>query len=908
MAIEPGDPSREPSGHQKESRRLAALARFDFVDPEPGDILNRFARLAAQVFDARFAALCFVDRERVRFLARHGFERAECARRGSFFEQTVGQDDLVWIADAGEIEPARSSDLVTGPPGARFYAGAPLKTPDGLAVGVLCVMDPEPRPLADLANRGALMDLAACAMSEMECWRLNREMESLTARHAEDLRELDLIYERAPVGLTLIDRHLRFRRVNQRLAEMNGKPVEEHVGRALRDVVPDLADTVEPMLRRVFASGEPILDYELIGETPKEPGVERVWMESYYPIPEADGRIGAVAIVVHEVTEERRLKALDRAYVNRLRRVLDGIGSLAGLLDADGRLIEANKKALTIAGLEPEDVVGKPFDQTYWWAHSADIQAELRAALERARGGETVRYDVPVRIAGGRIITIDFQLAPLRDDQGRVINLVPSGFDVTERKAAEAALADSESMFRETFEQSAVGMAHLGLDGQWLRVNDRLCEITGHDRMALLGRTFQDITHPDDVNTDVDNAARLLNGEIDSYAMEKRYVRADGSVRWVNLTVSLRRKPSGEPEHFISVVEDIHPRKQAEERLAVVVSELNHRVKNTLAIIQSVVAHGADEPTPKHEFVRSVTRRIQAMASAHDLLVRSQWRGAAFADLLADVLRPHDLDRFRLDGPLFWLTPNAALGFCLIVHELATNAAKYGALSRDGGRVSIDWRVAKSNGERLLEFSWVERGGPTVSTPSRRGFGSEIIEQFAMREMRGTSSIHFDAEGVRVSLRAPMADIAAATPPDGDPPPGDLRSPPAAKSRGAPITRPLRVLVVEDSVLIAMDLEFILSNAGHTVIGPASTVAEALAHVDGTEADVALLDIDLHGQLVTPVAEKLHDLGIPFAFSTGFEEGGSPLPVYTDAPVLRKPFDEQTVLSTLAVLAASRSS
>ncbi len=387
MVIEPGDPKYDTAGHRHESRRLAALERFDFVDPEPGDILNRFARLAAQVVDTAFAALCFVETDRVRFVARHGFECAECPRASSLFDQTIQQGDILWLADAGAIEPVRISALVTGSPGVRFYAGTPLKTPDGLAIGVLCVMDTKPRPLADLATRGALKDLAACAMSEMECWRLNREMEALTVRHDNDSRELDLIYERAPVGLTLIDRELRFRRINNRLAEMNGKPVEEHIGRAIRDVLPDLADTVEPVLRRVLESGEPILDYELVGETAKQPGVERVWMESYYPISEADGGAGAVAVVVHEVTEERRLEALDRAYVNRVRRILDGIGALAGLLDVDGRLIEANRKALSIAGLQPEDVLGKPLEQTYWWAHSADVQAQLTDAMKRVRGG-----------------------------------------------------------------------------------------------------------------------------------------------------------------------------------------------------------------------------------------------------------------------------------------------------------------------------------------------------------------------------------------------------------------------------------------------------------------------------------------------------------------------------------------
>lgn len=901
MSGEPVDLYGDVPGRPKEAQRLEALKRFSFVDPEPGDVLDRFVRLGAQLFDTAFAALCFVESERVRFVARHGLGPMECPRTGTFFDETIRQDDILWIADARDVAPFRDSKLVTAPPAIRFYAGAPLKTPDGFAIGVLCVMDPDPRPLADLATRSALKDLAGCAMSEMECWRLNRELEAVTVKHGENIRELDLIFETAPIGLTLLDRDLRFQRINQRLADINGKPIEEHIGRTLHEVVPELAGSVERLLQQVLETGEPILDYEIVGETAKELGVERVWMESYYPIPEAAGRVGGVAVVVQEVTEERRVEARERDYAARLTRVLDGVAALVGLLDTDGTLIEANKMALSIAGLEPGDVLGIPFDQTYWWAYSPDVQAQLRDAMKRARGGDTVRYDVPVRVAGGRFITIDFQVAPVHDDHGRVINLVPSGVDITERKAAEAALQQSESLFRETFEQTAVGMSHVGVDGRWLRVNDRLCEIVGYPREALLGKTYLDITHSDDADADRQNKRRLLASEVDSYAMEKRYLRPDGSATWVNLTVSLRRNHAGEPDHFISVIEDISSRKKAEERLAVVMNELNHRVKNSLATIQSVVTRAARVPGSKRGFVQAVIGRIHAMSSAHDLLVRSQWQGAALSDLLEEELRPYGLHRVRIDGPDLWLIPNAALGVCLMVHELATNAAKYGALSRDEGHVSIVWTVADVNGERLLRFSWVERGGPAVAPPSTRGFGSEIIEQFAAKELDGTASSRFDAEGVRVSLDAPMAKVATHAPRGG-------KSEPRRDTMAAPpVSTSLRVLVVEDSALIAMDLASILADAGYTVIGPAFTVAEALAIADDGLVDIALLDIELHGEMVTPVAERLTDRGVPFAFSTGFEEGGSPLPVFTDAPVLRKPFDDQSVLSTLAALVATKS-
>lgn len=891
--------SDEDERREYEAARLAALARFDFFEPEPGDILDRFARLAAQMFDTAYAALVFVEADDVRSIARHGLPPLRCPRRDSFFNETIDQDQIVWIADARAIEPIRRCVLVAEPPNIQFYAGAPLKTPDGFPIGVLCVMDPEPRPLADLATRSTLTDLAACTMSEMECWRLNRELEAATNERLEGARELDLIYESAPVGLSLVDRDLRFRRINHHLAGMDGKTIQEHIGQTVDEVLPDLAPILVPLYKSVLATGEPALDYEIVGQTPKEPGVERVWMGSYYPIPTADGRTGYVAAVVQEVTEARKMEVVERQNAKRLRRLLDGIGSLVGLLDADGTLLEANQTTLGVAGLTPEDVLGKPFEQTYWWSYSPTVQAQLRDAVERARTGETVRYDVPLRVGDGQFITIDFQLTPLYDDDGRVINLVPSAVDITERKAAEAALATSEALFRETFEQTAVGMAHISLDGRWLRVNDRLSEILGFSGDALQNRTFQEITYPQDLDADLENMRRLMAGEIDSYSLEKRCIRPSGSLTWVNSTVSLQRDAAGEPDHVIVVVEDIDARKAAEQRLATVMSELNHRVKNLLATMQTVVTHAARRAESKEQLVESVASRTRALANTHDILIQSQWQGAVISELVAEELRPYGPQRVRIDGLALWLTPKAALAFCLLVHELATNAAKYGALSGEAGHVAVRWTVTDTAEGETFRFVWEEHGGPAVTPPPARGFGSEIIEEIAPKELDGVSTLEFRPEGLRLTLEAPLQRMATSEELARD----------AERRRGgvAPAgDGAQRVLVVEDSAMIAMDLESFLMSAGYEVVGPASSVSEALALVDGEPLDAAFLDVDLEGELVTPVAAKLAEMGVPFAFLTGFDGASAEMQEFRDVIVVEKPFGDRLILSTLASLLASR--
>jgi PAS domain S-box-containing protein len=184
-----------------------------------------------------------------------------------------------------------------------------------------------------------------------------------------------------------------------------------------------------------------------------------------------------------------------------------------------------------------------------------------------ASGEEIRNEDVIQVMADGTRLTIRCNCSPIYDDEERIVAGVFITQDITERKRAQEALEESEERFRATFEQAAVGISHNALDGTWLRVNQRLCGILGYSREELLQKTFQEITHPDDLDADQAYTRQLLAGEIGSFSMEKRYIRKDGSIVWGNLTVSLVREPSGEPSYSIAVIEDITERKQAEEKI-----------------------------------------------------------------------------------------------------------------------------------------------------------------------------------------------------------------------------------------------------------------------------------------------------------------------------------------------------
>lgn len=325
--------------------------------------------------------------------------------------------------------------------------------------------------------------------------------------------------------------------------------------------------------------------------------------------------------------------------------------------------------------------------------------------------------------------------------------------------AYHGALGDAR--FRETFERAAVGVAHVGLDGRFLAVNRRLTEILGYSEAELLRRTFQQITHPDDLAPDLELLDGILRGDYDRFEMEKRYLKPSGEIVWAHLAVSCSRDDRGRPRNFISVITDIGARKQNEERLRFLMAELAHRSKNLLAVIQSAVRRAAAEANTVEEFHDAVDERIVGIAAAQDLILKHENESVPLAELvarqLASFLRPGD-QRVAADGPPLELGPSATHSLSLALHELATNACKYGALSRANGRVSIEWRAIGGDDGRFLMF-WTERGGPRVEPPKRKGFGRRVVEQMVAQSLGGDVDLRFEPEGLVWRLEAPLKSL-----------------------------------------------------------------------------------------------------------------------------------------------------
>jgi PAS domain S-box-containing protein len=361
----------------------------------------------------------------------------------------------------------------------------------------------------------------------------------------------------------------------------------------------------------------------------------------------------------------------------------------------------------------------------------------------------------------------------------------------------------------------------------------------------------------------------------------------------VSLTISPIRDLSGKIIGASKVARDITQRKRDEAFQHLLVQELNHRVKNSLAIIQSIASQSLRRATSPQHFTESFNGRVQALAKAHDLLVRQRITGISLEDLVREQvhLGGSEDHRITMAGPEVVVGGRDAIHLGLVLHELATNARKYGALATEqpSGRLSIRWKVGFCPLPRL-ELSWEETGVEGIKAPEHKGFGSRLIER-SLEGSGGEAGIFIGAEGLRCEIKLPLEREQDAQP---------------DKSTVVSHSGAKRVLIVEDEPLIAMELEEVLTTSGFTIVGPVGTVSGAL-HLVATEAlDVALLDANLGGRPVDEIAAALTRKNIPFVFATGHDRQGLPRS-FAAAPIVRKPFNPAEVVATVAAILESGS-
>jgi PAS domain S-box-containing protein len=401
--------------------------------------------------------------------------------------------------------------------------------------------------------------------------------------------------------------------------------------------------------------------------------------------------------------------------------------------------------------LPPEKVIGRTVREV-----SPNMPPRWGDAHERVLAGEELAKEEDfVPRQDGRVVWVRWAMKPWRDSHGRIAGALLFSELVTEQVEIRHALHESESRFRATFENAAVGIAHMTPEGRYIRFNKAMSRILGWPADELFSKSIQELTYPDDLLDERAHCEQLRDGEVDSYSMDKRDMRKDGTTVWVRRTVSVVRRSDGSIDYYVSVVEDISPRKRAEEQVRLLMREAKHRVRNLLGLVQTIarqtVAAGVKD------YIARLTERIEALAANQDLLGRDERRGADLEELVRAQLAPlADLvgSRIVFRGPKLQLNAAAGQAVGLALHELATNAGKYGALSTDAGCVYVGW---KSEGGAFM-VSWKECDGPPVRPPQRQGFGTTVIDAMARLNLGGDVERDYAPSGLAWRLTCPAAN------------------------------------------------------------------------------------------------------------------------------------------------------
>jgi len=423
----------------------------------------------------------------------------------------------------------------------------------------------------------------------------------------------------------------------------------------------------------------------------------------------------------------------------------------------------------------PEETYDHFTAQCRYFDAKGDELPRTRLAEVLKTGKRIRNEEVTVERANGKRLVVLLNVDPLFDPQGTMIGAISCFQDITERKQIMDALDRSRQDLRQqeerwnaTYEHAAIGIVEIDADGRFLRVNEAISSITGCARDELLDWQLFARTHPDDRDVDAELYRRQVAGDIGFYSIEKRFIRKDGRVIWIAVRSSTVRDAVGGFLYGVRVVQDVTERKEAEERQKLLIDELNHRVKNTLATVQSLATQTARGTHSPEAFRKAFEGRLIALSQAHDQLTRRHWCSADLRGIVAGVTGPYvsrAQDQIVIEGEDITVKPRVALTLAMALHELTTNASKYGALSVPAGRIEIRWEIVRSeSAPAQLRIEWHERDGPVVEAPTRHGFGSRFIEGSVAAELQGSARLDYHPTGLVCTMKIPfeadMLDVA----------------------------------------------------------------------------------------------------------------------------------------------------
>ncbi|WP_052389396.1 PAS domain-containing sensor histidine kinase [Belnapia moabensis] len=619
------------------------------------------------------------------------------------------------------------------------FSWTPLRDEAGKIAGIYCsAIETTEKVLAEQALR---------ARSERELRRSQTERE-------RQRRLYEAILGNTPDLAYVFDLDHRFIYANEGLLRMWGRTWDEAIGKTCLELdYPDWhAAMHDREIEQVIATRQPIR-----GEVPFTGTFgRRIYDYIFVPVLDAEGRVEAVAGTTRDVTESRQAEEALRESETRFRVMADAVPQIIWITDAEGRTEFFNRQW--------SDYTGAPYEPTTAaevaanFVHPEDAGLTMMRFEEARRTGGTFLVEHRIRSKNGQYRWFLVRGEPYRHPgTGEIARWFGASVDIHDRKEAEAALRESEARWRGLFGrmQEGVEVDELVYDADGRAVDFRYLEVnpawerqTGLLREATVGRRGSEIFPADEVAFWVGTLAQVA--ETGQAAHIERYVAPLG--RWYEVIAY-----PVEPGRTASLVLDVTARKAEEERRALLMREVDHRAKNVLAVVEAALrlTRASDVPA----FQRIALGRVSALARAQTLLAQDRWRGADLRTLVEGELAPFVSEVgpcMELNGASVLLPPGAAQPVAMALHELATNAVKYGALSVAAGRVAVSWHLDDSLPGRL-RLRWAEAGGPAVGGPPlRRGFGSRVIEDTIRRQLGGEASLTWEVGGVVCEITVPL--------------------------------------------------------------------------------------------------------------------------------------------------------
>jgi PAS domain S-box-containing protein len=345
------------------------------------------------------------------------------------------------------------------------------------------------------------------------------------------------------------------------------------------------------------------------------------------------------------------------------------------------------------------------------------------------------------------------------DDEAILVQLSQIAAVAAENAVQTRAERESRERLWATHEHASVGICETNERGNFVTVNKGLASMTGYSRGELLNLSLFDLVPPDDIETEKAMYERQIAGDLQTYSLERRSIRKDGSSAWLQISSTAVFDNEGRFQYSVRVIQDIDQRKRFEQRQALLVRELRHRVRNTLAVVEALAGATARTTASIRDFKRTFSSRIATLAKTQTLLTEDYWQTALLREMLLCELEPfHNKrrQRFTLVGPEVNLTADLAIPLSMALHELTANAARHGALSVRKGCVAATWDVVPIDGRRALHLEWRECNGPPVELPTRHGFGLTLLERVLQTQCQAQVRLAFDPAGLQVEIELPL--------------------------------------------------------------------------------------------------------------------------------------------------------